>query len=170
MMHDDISRFMHEQACLFVAVILAVEVTDTMRQISVERIQHLTYGQGPRGSTRLRKAVASFINTEFGARDAVTYDQIIVMSGVTSIIDSIAWSICNEGDGILIPQPFYTGYQIDINQRARGELIPVPFLDVEGYESLDDVFKSDVVRKAFEAQLARTRERGGRATAVLLTK
>jgi len=92
------------------------------------------------------------------------------MSGATSIVDALAWSVCNEGDGILIPQPFYTGYQIDINQRARGELIPVPFQGVEGYESLDDVFTPDVLQRALERQLLLTRDRGVRVAAVLLTK
>lgn len=138
--------------------------------MSVDRVQHLTYGQGPRGSTRLRKAVAAFMTEEFGARDAVAYDQVLVMSGVSSVAEGLTWSICNDGDGILVPQPLYTGYQIDISQRSRGELIPVPFLGVEGYESFDDVFKPDVVRRALDRQLALTRERGVRVAAVMLTK
>jgi aspartate/methionine/tyrosine aminotransferase len=100
----------------------------------------------------------------------VNFEQIIVMSGVTGIIDAVAWSICNEGDGILIPQPFYTGYQIDINQRARGELLPVPFQDVPGCETLDDVFKPDVMRLALERQLSSAKAGGIKAVAVLLTK
>lgn len=136
----------------------------------MDRIQHLTYGQGPRGSPRLREAVASFFNTEFGARRPGSYEEVLVMSGATSIIDALAWSICNEGDGILIPQPFYTGYQIDIKQRARGELIPVPFHGIEGYSSLDDVFSAVILRRALERQLASAKERGIRVAAVLLTK
>ncbi|KAK0640776.1 pyridoxal phosphate-dependent transferase [Cercophora newfieldiana] len=150
LMHHDVAEYIKEQ-------------------LNVDRIQHLTYGQGPRGSTRLRKALASFFNTDFGARRPVSYEEILIMSGATSIIDALAWSICNEGDGILIPQPFYTGYQIDIKQRARGELVPVPFEGVEGYASLDDVFAADVLRRALERQLALAKERGLRVAAVLLT-
>ena len=151
LMHHDVAEYIKEQ-------------------LDVDRIQHLTYGQGPRGSTRLRKAVASFFNNEFGAKQPVKYEEILVMSGATSIIDALVWSICNEGDGILIPQPFYTGYQIDINQRARGEVIPVPFLGIEGYSSLDDVFTPDVLRRALERQLKLAKERGVRVAALLLTK
>lgn len=138
-------------------------------KLSVDRVQHLTYGQGPRGSPRLRKALASFFNAEFGARKHVTAEEIVVMSGATSILDALTWSICNEGDGILIPQPLYTGYQIDLDQRARGELVAVPFQGVDGYESLDDVFTPDVFRRALERQLTLSKERGTRVTALLLT-
>jgi aspartate/methionine/tyrosine aminotransferase len=150
LMHHDVAEFIKEQ-------------------LDVDRIQHLTYGQGPRGSTRLRRAVASFFNNEFGARQPVNYEEILVMSGATSIIDALAWSICNEGDGILIPQPFYTGYQIDISQRARGEIIPVPFHGIEGYSSLDDVFTPDVLQRALARQLESAKEKGIRVAALLLT-
>ncbi|KAK0616998.1 pyridoxal phosphate-dependent transferase [Immersiella caudata] len=150
LMHHDVAEYIKEQ-------------------LGVDRTQHLTYGRGPRGSPRLRKAVASFFNNEFGAKQPVKYEEILVMSGATSIIDALVWSICNEGDGILIPQPFYTGYQIDINQRARGEVIPVPFHGIEGYSSLDDVFTPDVLRRALERQLKSAKERGVRAAAVVLT-
>jgi len=147
-------------------------ISDYIRQeLAIERTQHLTYGRGPRGSLRLRKAVAAVLNSDFDARNPVTYDQIIVMSGVTAVTDALTWSICNEGDGILMPQPFYTGYHIDVSQRSRGVIIPVPFHGIPGYSSFDDAFDSpDVVRRAFEAQLESTRMGGGQVKAVLLTK
>jgi DNA-binding transcriptional MocR family regulator len=148
------------------------EISDYIRQeLAVERTQHLTYGHGPRGSPRLRKAVAAVFNSDFDAQKPVTCDQIIVMSGVTAVTDALIWSICNEGDGILMPQPFYTGYHIDISQRSRGVIIPVPFQGIPGYTSFDDAFDSpDVIRRAFEAQLESTRLSGGHIKAVLLTK
>ena len=152
LMHDEVSELIHHNT-------------------SVERIHHLTYGRGPRGSPRLRKAVAALLNSDFGARERVTYDQVIVMSGVTAITDALVWSICNEGDGILVPRPFYTGYHLDISQRSRGVVIPVPFQGIEGYESFDDAFDSPaVVRRAFTSTLESTTRDGVRVKAVLLTK
>lgn len=152
LMHDEVSEYLRKELPL-----------------SIERIQHLTYGQGPRGSVRLRKAVSALFNSEFGARQPITYDQIIVMSGVTSVTDALVWSVCNEGEGVLIPQPLYTGYHLDVNQRSRGVVIPVPFYGVEGYTSFDDAFDPGVVRRAFEAKLDATKKDGGRVKAVLLT-
>jgi len=148
------------------------EISERIRRIPpVERIQHLTYGRGPRGSLRLRKAVAALMNSEFGARETVTYDEVIVMSGVTSVTDALIWSICNEGDGILIPRPFYTGYHIDVSHRSRGVIVPVSFLGVEGYEAFDDAFDSpEVVRRAFQSALESTKGNGGDVKAVLITK
>jgi len=141
------------------------------RDLAIDPIQQLTYGRGPRGSLRLRKAVAGVFNSDFGAREPVTYDQITVMSGVTAVTDALVWSICDEGDGVLIPQPFYTGYDMDVSQRARGVIIPVPFQGIAGYASFDDAFDSPVVvRRAFEAQLESARQAGGHVKAVLVTK
>jgi len=148
------------------------EISERIRRIPpVERIQHLTYGRGPRGSLRLRKAVAALMNSDFAARETVTYDQVIVMSGVTAVTDALIWSICNEGDGILIPRPFYTGYHIDVSHRSRGVIVPVSFQGVEGYEAFDDAFDSlEVVGRAFQSALESNRGNGGNIKAVLITK
>jgi aspartate/methionine/tyrosine aminotransferase len=114
--------------------------------------------------------VAAFFNSKFQAREPVSYDQVIVMSGVTSVLDALTWSICNEGEGIMIPQPLYTGFQVDICERSRGVIVPVPFQGVEGYETFDDAFKPATCRVAFERALEDARRRGIRVKAALLTK
>jgi aspartate/methionine/tyrosine aminotransferase len=131
---------------------------------------HLTYGKGPRGSPRLRKALASFLNSNFSPVQQVTDSQIIIMSGVSSITEAFTWSVCDEGDGILIPQPLYTGYQMDITQRSRAILIPVPFHGISGYSSFDDAFQSDILRAAFERALKKAEEDGIRIKAVILSR
>lgn len=50
--------------------------------------------------------MAEFLTDEFHSREPITLDDIFVTPGLTSAIDAITWSICDEGDGILIPRPF----------------------------------------------------------------
>jgi aspartate/methionine/tyrosine aminotransferase len=132
--------------------------------------EHLTYGNGPRGSPRLRKALSLFLNSRFKPIHPVTYGEIIVMSGVSSIIEAFAWSVCNEGEGILIPQPLYATYTMDIGQRSRGIVVPVPFRDIVGFSTFDDSFKPSILRAAFECALKNAEESGIKVRAVILSK
>jgi aspartate/methionine/tyrosine aminotransferase len=112
---------------------------------------HLTYGTGPAGSPRLQKALAGFLKSRFHAREDVDPDNIVVMGGVGGINEAFTWSVCNEGEGIIIPRPLYTGFSQVIPARSRGVLIPATFQDLEGYKSLDDCFDPEMNHKAFEA-------------------
>jgi hypothetical protein len=73
------------------------------------------------------------------------------MGGVGGINEAFTWSVCNEGEGIIIPRPLYTGFSQVIPARSRGVLIPAAFQDLEGYKSLDDCFDPEMNHKAFEA-------------------
>jgi bifunctional pyridoxal-dependent enzyme with beta-cystathionase and maltose regulon repressor activities len=139
-------------------------------QVTVNPIQHLTYGTGPRGSKRLREALASFFNSNFEAREKVEYSDIVILSGVGSTVDSIIWAICNEGDGVIIPQPLYAGFQLDVSGRSRAVLVPAPFQDVQGYQGLDDIFDPKMNRKAFEKAYEKAMSDGITPRAVILTK
>lgn len=92
------------------------------------------------------------------------------MAGVTSVIETLAWSLCNEGEGIIIPQPFYTGFAVDIPTRARAVIIPAPFQVLEDYQGLDDVFDPVMNIKALERALRGAEAEGVKVRAVLLTK
>ncbi|KAL2170440.1 hypothetical protein VTG60DRAFT_4820 [Thermothelomyces hinnuleus] len=140
------------------------------RNLAVAPVHHLTYGSGPKGSPRLRQALASYLNSSFQPHRAVRHEDILVLSGVTSVIDSLAWSICDEGEGIIIPQPFYTSFVTDLETRARAVIVPALFQGLEGYTGFDDVFDPKMNREAFEKALRGAEEQGIKVRAVILTK
>lgn len=139
-------------------------------QIAVDPANHLSYGSGPKGSPRLRKALASFLNANFQPRETVRHEDILVLPGVTSVIDCLTWCLCNEGEGIIIPQPFYMGFSLDIPSRARGVVVPAVFQSLDGYKGFDDVFDPAMNVKALETALKGAEEKGIKVRAVLLTK
>ncbi|KAJ9136510.1 putative Acc synthase [Pleurostoma richardsiae] len=139
-----------------------------LENVSVRPAEHLTYGKGPKGSPRLREALAWFFNTNFKAREKVTEDKIIVLSGVGSVVDSMAWAICNEGEGIMIPRPLYAGFRMDIPTRNRAVIVPASFQDLQGYKGLDDVFDPEFNRKAFEQAYDKALAKGITVKAVIL--
>lgn len=139
-------------------------------QISVDAPTHLTYGTGPRGSIRLRKALAAFLGSNFKSREEVKYSDIIVMPGVGSVVDGVTWALCNEGDVVLVPQPLYTGFDSDVRARNRAVLLPVGFRDIEGYKGLDDCFDPQMNRKALERAFEKAVEAGKSVRALILCR
>ncbi|KAF5701326.1 plp-dependent transferase [Fusarium mundagurra] len=121
LMHDEVGKFIKEQ-------------------VDVLPLNHLTYSTGPRGSHRLRRAAAAFWMDEFKPHNPIGVDNIFITPGLSSAIDGLVWSICDEGDAILIPLPRYNGFSFDVFNRSNARIIGVPYTGVEGYSTLDDLF------------------------------
>ena len=139
-------------------------------QLAVDNSKHLTYSTGPRGSLRLRRAVATFLQREFRAQQTISPDDISITPGLTSALDSMAWAICNEGDGILIPTPFYNGFHIDLTARSNAKVIKVTWDGIQGFSGLDDVFRPEFNKVALEAALRESRQNGIKPRALLISK
>ncbi|KAF6223285.1 hypothetical protein HO133_000127 [Letharia lupina] len=91
----------------------------------------LTYGDGSVGSDVLRQAIADFINDRFQPVEPLGYSSVTVLNGVSAVLDSLAWCICDEGDSILIGKPFYVGFVSDFMNRAKVDLVAVTFGEVD---------------------------------------
>ena len=89
---------------------------------------------------------------------------------MTAVVDSLAWALCNEGEGIIVPHPYYLGFSIDIPTRARAVIIRAHFQTLEGYTGFDDVFDPAMNIRALEAALQGAQQRGIKVRAVLLCK
>ncbi|KAF3931359.1 hypothetical protein ABW20_dc0109583 [Dactylellina cionopaga] len=117
--------------------------------------KQLTYGDGNIGSVRLRKNLSGFLNAYFKPIKNVKPEEIIVSSGVSGVIDELAWTICNEGDGILVGKPAYCGFakgksfsrrrkmvlkliesgngEADFHTKSRALSVPVSFDDIDPF-------------------------------------
>ena len=78
--------------------------------------------------------------------------------------------MCNEGDGILIPQPFYNGFGVDILNRSNARVVPVPYTGVVGYSSLEDLFCPNVTSRALEATFRDAKQNGINPRALLISQ
>ncbi|OAG01875.1 putative acc synthase [Paraphaeosphaeria sporulosa] len=139
------------------------------KNAAVNTNNHLNYGVGPRGSPRLKKALVPFFNSEFRPSKPILQKELLVLPGVAAVIDALTWAICNEGEGIITPAPFYTGLKPMSALRAGGVLISAPFKSVEGYRGLNDVFDPDMNRKALEKTLLQATQDGVTVRAVLIS-
>ena len=138
--------------------------------MKVSPVEHLTYSTGPRGSRRLRRAAATLLNERFKSRSTITYDNIIVTPGCASAIDALTFSICDEGEGILIPRPLYNGFTFDMLNRSNAQVVGVEYEGIEGYTGLDDLFNPEVNKIALQSALTHAKERNIKIRALLVSK
>ncbi|CAG9982673.1 unnamed protein product [Clonostachys byssicola] len=139
------------------------------KQFKILPLDHLTYNTGPRGSFRLRHALSRYFEQEFNSFLPVTPDDLFMTAGLTGAIDSLVFAICNPGDGILVPEPFYNGFKIDITHRSDAHIVGVSYDDLEGDSSLEDVFDAAMTKKALNAALVKAHSRGIKPRAVLIS-
>lgn len=101
---------------------------------------HLHYAEF-RGIKSLRIELARFLETASCIRN-ISPDQIVIGNGVSSLLESLAYTLFDPGDGILIPSPCYSGYHDDFSARMNVKVITAPMdatqkfkLDIERLEN-----------------------------------
>lgn len=76
------------------------------------------------GTDFFRSAVADFME-QFIKISHVNPDYIITGSGASAILESLAMALFEDGDGLIVPSPFYTGFTHDFSTRFKVKIIPV---------------------------------------------
>ncbi|GJQ09954.1 hypothetical protein GpartN1_g1745.t1 [Galdieria partita] len=71
-----------------------------------------------RGSEPFRKQIANLLSTYFFHR-LVDIDGIFCCAGAGCALDLLFYCLLEEGDGVLLPAPYYPGFIHDIEGRAR---------------------------------------------------
>jgi 1-aminocyclopropane-1-carboxylate synthase len=112
----------------------------------------LTYGDGPKGSNRLRAAFAQFLNRQFQPHVPLESAHIMVTNGVTTGIEHLSWACANQGDAFLLGQPFYGAFPGDVTLRPGVGLIMVKFGTI-------DPLSVEAV-KMYEGAILEAQERG----------
>ncbi|KAF6841628.1 hypothetical protein CPLU01_00300 [Colletotrichum plurivorum] len=93
----------------------------------------------------LAEAVSTFVNRKFNPALPVNADDILVTNGVTSLIDLMAFGICEPGEGIMALTPTYMMFPHDVCARTGVRLIPVHL------DNMDDQFDASCSSKLIQA-------------------
>lgn len=75
------------------------------------------------GLEKLRISYANFMKSYLNID--LDYENIVTQIGVTSLCESLSFVLFDQDDEILIPAPYYTGFQYDFEGRFNCKLIPV---------------------------------------------
>lgn len=85
--------------------------------------EHAQYICGE-GLESFREAIADFLNDHMKPVEPILPENLIVSNGCTPLVDTLAFSLADEGEGLLIPSPFYGSFLLDLQSRSR--VIPFP--------------------------------------------
>ena len=122
----------------------------------------LTYCDGPFGSRAFRAAFAEYFNRRFNPVKPVAPEHLIAASGVSAVLDMTTYVLTDEGDGILIGRPLYTGFSGDLTARSKAKLVPVS-------SGREDPMGESMVQK-YEEELLRQEEAGTKIKAIILCR
>ncbi|KAJ5018449.1 WD repeat domain-containing protein 83 [Colletotrichum sp. SAR 10_99] len=129
--------------------VLEEEMTNFEKSYSLSEAMKYGDVMGPKG---LSKAVSSFMNRHFSSARALSADDIIVTNGVSSLIDMMAFAMCNPGEGIMVITPTYMMFPHDVCARTGVSLINVDLDTIEDqFEAKDSAKVTKALGKAYSA-------------------
>ncbi|KAJ5556100.1 hypothetical protein N7494_000015 [Penicillium frequentans] len=85
----------------------------------------LSYSQELGGCQALLNESASFFNRFFSPQIPILAEHILTSTGCSSIIESLLFSICDTGDGILLETPMWDGFAVTSTLRNNVHIVPV---------------------------------------------
>lgn len=91
----------------------------------------MNYGN-MKGMTQCQRAVCELMNRTFIPKVVLRPENLCILSGCTAVIDSLTFCLCNEGEGVLIPQPSYAAFDNDLKARAHAKPIEFDFDETQG--------------------------------------
>ena len=63
--------------------------------------------------------MAKHINRYFKPLEPLDPQRLLFANGVTSLCEMLGFTICDEGDAILLSKPIYQAFKSDFGSRAR---------------------------------------------------
>jgi DNA-binding transcriptional MocR family regulator len=111
------------------------------------------YGGSCPGLPAVMNGLVKLYNSKtFRPMVPVTSDHIYMTGGCTALLDQFFWTLCDEGEGVLIGKPSYGGFVTDMT--ARCKLNPI-------HVSLKDSIRSPLMLySGMKKSFSRRRNRG----------
>lgn len=83
-----------------------------------------THYQPVAGSAGFVTELARFLSAQRGVE--VPADQLMLFGGSSPALDAVSYAVCDPGDGIVVPSPYFPGLDHTLGGRAGARMIPAP--------------------------------------------
>lgn len=94
--------------------------------------EHHTHYAELYGMQHFREALAAYISEYTGI--SASADHIVTASGSSAILDMAMFALCEPGEGMILPAPYYAGFDHDLKTRVQVEPIPAYTRPEDGYK------------------------------------
>lgn len=82
------------------------------------------------GTPELRAAIAAVLGPVWPGVDP---EDLVVVSGATAALDVLATALCDPGEAIMVPAPYYAAFDTDLTARSGAMLVPAPMSPDTGF-------------------------------------
>jgi 1-aminocyclopropane-1-carboxylate synthase len=106
-------------------------------ELKKEHIQYNTLY----GMENVRKTIANFLQTYLNIT-SVDPDNIVIQTGVSAICESLSFAMFDKDDIILIPAPYYTGFDHDFTKRFACNFERIQLSHEDGFTHQIEHFKN----------------------------
>ncbi|TPX66799.1 hypothetical protein SpCBS45565_g04158 [Spizellomyces sp. 'palustris'] len=103
--------------------LMAATLIDLVAKTSAQ-LMDATFSYGLMyGSQELRDKLADMFNLQFQPIRRVEASEIVVTNGACSAVSNLVQVVCDVGEGILVPAPYYGGFDPDVSNYSLANLI-----------------------------------------------
>ncbi|GAB4852744.1 1-aminocyclopropane-1-carboxylate synthase 7 [Ancistrocladus abbreviatus] len=112
------------------------------------------------GLQSFRKAMASFMEQIRGGKAKFDFNRVVLTAGATAANELLTFILADPGDALLVPTPYYPGFDRDLRWRTRVKIVPI---------HCDSSNNFQITTEALEAAYKRAQAMNTRVRGVLIT-
>jgi aspartate/methionine/tyrosine aminotransferase len=106
--------------------------------------EHHTHYDILYGAESFRNTLAQYLVSLTGTE--VDAGQIVVASGSSAIVEMLMYALCDAGEGVIIPTPYYAGFDHDLKTRAGVEPVPLHLKPEKNFAITADALQDALIQ------------------------